>query len=211
MLKWIAVITMIVDHVGAVLFPQSVLLRCIGRLSFPIFAFLLVEGFYHTGNLRRYQLRLLAFALLSEIPYDLAFHGTVLEFGNQNIFFTLFLALLTLDIMENGRFPFAGGVGLFVGCLSAYLLSADYGAGGILMVLCFYILRRQRFLGWCCFFLLNMFAFHSGIQWCAVAAAVFICLYNGQKGKTLGRGKFFYWIYPGHLLVLYMICKLWMR
>lgn len=204
-LKWIAVTAMVIDHVGAVLFSDAVWLRCVGRIAFPIFAFLLVEGFFYTKNLRSYQGRILALALISEIPYDLALHGTLLEFGGQNIFFTLFFALVSMDIMAHGRFPFADIAGLLVGCLGALALSADYGPGGVLMVLCFYVIRSNPLPGWCCFFALNFLFFGSKIQWCAAFAAVFIWMYSGRRGEAPGNGKFFYWIYPVHLLILYAV------
>ena len=89
-LKCIAVLTMIIDHTGAVLFPGDLVFRYIGRISFPVFCFLLVEGFSHTRDMRKYMLRLGVFAVISEIPYDLAFRDTVLEFGHQKcIFFSV--------------------------------------------------------------------------------------------------------------------------
>ena len=102
-LKWIAVITMIIDHTGAVLFPDDMVFRYIGRIAFPIFCFLLVEGFFHTRDVRKYMLRLGLFALISEIPYDLAFRDTVLEFEHQNVFFALLLGVFynTLNIFIN--------------------------------------------------------------------------------------------------------------
>lgn len=76
-LKLIALVTMIIDHVGAIFFPQFIWLRYIGRLSMPIYAFLLVQGYMHTRNFNRYALRMGIFALLSEVPYDLLFQGTL--------------------------------------------------------------------------------------------------------------------------------------
>lgn len=127
-LKWIAVITMFIDHIGAVILEKGVILaynrqlpsalsydtslflsqidrifRQIGRISFPIFCFLLVEGFFHTSNRLRYALRLALFAFLSEIPFDLAFRGCILEFSYQNVIFTLLFGFLTMWAMEKVR------------------------------------------------------------------------------------------------------------
>ncbi|WP_312694011.1 TraX family protein, partial [Caproiciproducens sp.] len=90
-LKVLAVVTMLTDHIGAILFPSVLLFRIIGRLSFPLFCFLISEGLLYTANLKGYLERLFFFALISEVPYDLAFHGTVYYPQSQNVFFTLFL------------------------------------------------------------------------------------------------------------------------
>ena len=95
-LKWIAIVSMLIDHMGAILFPQYIEMRIVGRLAFPIYCFLLAEGAVHTSNIRRYEIRLLAFACLSDIPFDLAFFGGV-TLEHQNVFFTLLLGVLVIE------------------------------------------------------------------------------------------------------------------
>lgn len=121
-LKMVGVITMFIDHLGLAVIGRMIrsggqpdylhsvysVMRWIGRLAFPIFCFLLVEGFARTRNRAKYLLRLGIFALISEVPYDLAFRATVLEFDHQNVYFTLFLGLLSLCAyvwLERQRLP----------------------------------------------------------------------------------------------------------
>ena len=92
-LKITALITMIIDHYGAIFQGNIIIYRIIGRLAFPIYCFLLVEGYTHTSNIKKYASRLIAFAIISEIPFDLAFFGKI-GFEHQNIFFTLFIGCL---------------------------------------------------------------------------------------------------------------------
>ena len=93
-LKYIAMATMLVDHMGYVLFPWILWLRCVGRIAFPIFAFQIAEGCIRTHDRRRYALRLLLFAVLTEVPFDLAFSGQVLYLGYQNVLWTLLAGAL---------------------------------------------------------------------------------------------------------------------
>lgn len=99
-LKWIAVITMLIDHIGLVFFPEYEILRLIGRISFPIFAFLLCEGYKHTSNIWKYFFRLGIFAIISEIPYNICLYNQVFYPYSQNIFFELLLGLLVLYLID---------------------------------------------------------------------------------------------------------------
>lgn len=158
-LKWIAAVTMLVDHIGAVLvyglimhadsmpFAFSVSgaislyywMRRIGRVAFPLFALGIVEGFFHTRNRVRYLLRLYLAALLFEIPFDLAFNDHVLEAGYQNVCFTFVIALMALmgfDRVRNSRLPRPASVTLVVligvaAPVLAELMQTDYGAAGV--------------------------------------------------------------------------------
>jgi len=119
-LKIIALIAMTIDHVGYTLYPNLVILRIIGRVAFPIYCFLLVEGFRYTSSRKRYFIRLLVFALISEIPFDLAFNNP-----SQNVFFTLAIGCLMLNKPNL----------LLVPCMFiSHLINSDYSYMGILLI-----------------------------------------------------------------------------
>ena len=131
-LKILALTAMTLDHVGAVLLPQVRLLRMVGRLAMPIYCFLLGEGLRHTRSLPRYLGRLLALALLSEWPFDLAFSSGV-NWGYQNVFFTLVLGLTALALVRTGRWgAWIGAAGL---AMLAHSLHTDYGWYGVVLTL----------------------------------------------------------------------------
>jgi hypothetical protein len=218
-LKLIAIITMLIDHIGAVLVPSNTMLylimRCIGRISFPIFVFLLVEGFHHTKNVKKYLLRMGAFALISEIPFDLAFYGQVLEFKHQNIFFTLFLGLLCMYLMSQVEKKFdkniisnviimnvLNALLTLVFSIIAFVLKTDYGYAGILLIVSFYLFRTSKLMkGLSLLFVSGYLLRYINIF--ATVAILPISFYNGQKGKSI---KYvFYIFYPAHLLILAVI------
>lgn len=207
-LKWIAVLTMVIDHVGAILFPDQIWMRVIGRVAFPIYAYCLAEGFRYTSDYRRYLGRLALFAILSEIPFDLAFYGVPFSFAHQNVFFTLTLGLILLWVLERCREQLLLCAGAFaVLCFLAQALHMDYGAGGLLMVFAFYLARQgtSPWIGWGIFVFINLFGYAGGVQWAAILALLPIGLYSGKAGKK--KQRFFYWIYPLHLLLLWIIEK----
>lgn len=202
-LKLIACLTMLIDHIGAILYPDISLLRMIGRLSFPIFAFLIVEGFHHTKSIKKFGIRLGIFALISEIPYDLAFRGNVLDFYRQNIFFTLFLGLMCLWFYK--RYKTSNQVvGVFAVCIFgiiSVLLKTDYSIYGIGMIFAFDFFRDKRILACGAVSVVN-FMMGSGIQGLAILAMPIILAYNGKKGINLKY--LFYSFYPVHLIILYI-------
>ena len=204
-LKWIAIITMVIDHTGMMFFPYSSIPRIVGRMAFPIFCFLLVEGFLHTHDRKKYALRLLLFAVVSEIPFDLAIYlsmGQKNYFAQQNVFFTLFLGLLLLILIERSPKVWWRMLMTVLVCLAAYFFMTDYNMMGVLLILAFYVFQTSilgkaaslAFLDW------GMF---GGIQNFAILSILPIWLYNGQRGPKMKY--FFYVFYPAHLLLLCII------
>jgi len=207
-LKIIACLTMLMDHIGAILYPEISLLRMIGRLSFPIFAFLVVEGFHHTQNIKKYGFRLGIFALISEVPYDLAFRGNVIDFYRQNIFFTLFLGLVCLWFYHRYRKhqPMVGIISVLLISALSVLLITDYSIYGIMMIFLFDYFRDKRSLACIAVGAVN-FMMGSTIQGLAILAMPMLLVYNGKKGINLKY--FFYGFYPVHLMVLYILDTVW--
>lgn len=206
-LKLLAVVTMLIDHTGAILFPDMVALRIIGRISFPIFAFLIAEGFFRTSNVNVYLGRLFAFAAISEIPYDLAFHGTVYYPQSQNIFFTLFIGLAAIAILREYREknPVASVLLAGAAVLLAEVLRTDYGWFGVAAVVIFYCMRSYPDKGTVAFAVLNTgFGLLNSVQVVAAAASLPILLYSGKTGRYRWK-YFFYAFYPAHLLLLFLI------
>lgn len=138
-IKIIAVITMIIDHVGALFFPQILLLRIIGRLSFPLFGWLVAEGFDKTHDKKKYLFRMFCFFLISQIPYYLTFHD-----GQLNIFLTLSVGLSTIWILTEKKLELFFKV-LFTACLLfiAFILPINYGLTGVISIISFYFLKNS--------------------------------------------------------------------
>lgn len=215
MLKLIAIICMAIDHSALILRPVIPILstpfdigikvitvywimRRIGRLAFPIFCFLIAEGFQYTKSKKRYALRLLMFAAISEIPFNLMHSGLFFDLSAQNVYFTLFLGLLLIYAFESVNGQIKKFLAMVVIGLAAYFLHADYGLRGVLLVFLIHVLRNhptaQAFLAYP---LLS-----GGVA--AFAAFVPINMYNGQRGfiKTPLLKVLFYVFYPMHILIL---------
>ena len=233
-LKWIAIITMLIDHIGAILVNESLgqkivdlynitdpdkinkiyelipeiymAMRMIGRLAFPIFCFLLVQGFIHTRNVKTYAIRLGIFALISEIPFDLALNKTPFYWGYSNVFFTLLCGLLVMIGLEavDEKLQLEKVWKLFVkigvlgiGMLVATLLHTDYSWIGVLCITLLYITRnnkRDQIIMGCAGF---------SFEIAALLAFIPIGFYNGKRGMNMKY--FFYAFYPVHLFILYLI------
>lgn len=193
---------MIIDHTGAILFPDNMAFRYIGRIAFPIFCFLLVEGFFHTRDVRKYMFRLGMFAVISEMPYDLAFRDTVLEFEHQNVFFTLLIGVIMMyDLEKNREWPIKI-VEVLLAMWVCGFLCTDYRFKGILLIAIYYFLRKYKWAKHAVGAVWNLI-WNRSIQMYGAAASVFLIFYNGEKGASMKY--FFYLFYPLHLLVLYGI------
>jgi hypothetical protein len=196
---------MLIDHMGAYIFPDQVWMRYVGRLAFPIYCFLLVQGFLHTKDVKKYLGRLFLFALISEVPYDLIWSNELINFKRQNVFFTLFLGLLAVCVLAwLGNIWIRLAALAVIALLTHFVVKPDYGLGGLAMIVCFYLFRGERMileLG------LSIGAinigYYGGIQSAAVLALFPIYMYNGKKGPS--AKYFFYAFYPVHLLLLYLI------
>ncbi len=217
-LKLLAVISMLIDHVGMFVcrgneaFMQVIctlgsreitpyfLMRVFGRLAFPIFAFLIVEGFVYTRNRFKYGRNLFLFALLSEIPWNLIHSGSW-YYPSQNVFFTLFLGYMGLCCLTCWKVDsMKRGVGVLALLGITFLLRADYGYRGFAFIIMLYALRSQLLLKsviGCCML--------PG-AWMPGLAFIPICLYDRTRGFIKGRPlKYcFYAFYPMHLLLLYL-------
>ena len=225
-LKIIALITMLIDHAGVCLVESRVnfatmnylfgtfiyskdptamayiIMRSIGRMAFPIFCFLLVEGFRHTKDIKKYAIRLLIFAFISEVPFDLALQYGRVGLEYQNIFFTLFIGLITIYLMDMYRDKRVLAVVIFItGCYLAHVFRTDYGYNGIVAIALFYLARDSKIKQ----VFANLIGFlfeitHWGMAYLSIP---FIYLYNGKRGINLKY--IFYIFYPAHLLILYLI------
>lgn len=234
-IKRIAVITMFIDHVGAAFFYVFTsqydgiqdfsgadviydILRIIGRTAFPLFCFLLVEGFLHTRSIKKYAARLLLFAVMSEVPFDLAFFDSVWSIQMQNVFFTLLFGVLAMWSMHQSEkmqaregvktkwYVAAGWIGAVLCIWAAHVLQTDYGAMGVVLILVLYVLRQDRMLS--CVAGYGAICFVGGELWC-FPAFLLIPWYNGKKGKN--NKYFFYVFYPAHILLLAGIRILYLK
>ena len=198
MLKVIACLSMLIDHIGAALCPW-IGFKAVGRLAFPLFCFLLCQGAEHSRNLIRYALRLALGALLAEIPYDLLFYGGI-DWTHCNTMVTLLLGLpVAVAIKREAKKWLPLGI---ISVLVAELIGADYGGFGILMVMLFALPAKPEIR------LLTMallcLATGEVIQLFALLSFVPIVLYSGRKATNSTVLQWgFYLFYPAHMMILW--------
>lgn len=203
-LKLIAMGAMLIDHIGLVLFPKIILFRYIGRIAFPIFAFLIVEGFVHTSNFKKYMGRLIAFGIISEIPYNLLVSGKLIDFSRQNVFWTFVIGLIMLYFVKKNTVLILNNAFLIMGIIFSVLLRTDYSIYGIGLIYIFYVFKYDKRVMLVFATLVSLIS--GGVQRFAALATIFIFFYNGERGLEASDNKYmkymFYVFYPTHILIL---------
>ena len=218
-LKIIAYVTMLIDHIGAIIVIRLLQnyhmlnlpisyeslrifymgLRLIGRIAFPIFCFNIVEGYLKTRDIKKYIFRLLIFALVSEIPFDLALYETPFYWGYNNVIWNLLIGLLCIFWSEKlARNNHLLTIIIFaLGGALATIIKSDYYYFGVLFVYLFYVTKGNDFA--------RNISMGIATSWeiTGPLALIPIQKYNGQKGMSTGR--WLYWFYPAHFLMLYGI------
>ena len=208
-LKLFAASFMLIDHIGILFFPEIMIFRILGRISFPIFAFLVVEGFMHTRNIKKYILRIVVFGFISEIPFYMLVSGHILCRENQNLFFTFAIGLVMLWFLSNNVVPMYTNLIVAVGVLLAVLLRTDYSLYGMALINFFYMFRESR-IKYIFFVLVSLL--YGGVQRAALLSVVPLWFYNGNVGPEFTHKNVimygFFIFYPVHMLILFGIKKI---
>ena len=228
LLHILAMAFMLCDHLWGTVVPGNDWLTCLGRISFPIFAFLIVEGYFHTKNLKKYMVRMLLFAVLSEIPFNLAMGSNWFYPIQQNVLWSFLISLCLIHWNEKARCSgklwkrlLVGVATLLLGTIVGLLTMVDYHHAGILMVLVFYFCRGKKWWNMLaqlvCLWYINVevlsgFAYEVVLfgqthfivrQGFAMLALIPIWLYRGTQGHHSKAFQYFcYGFYPVHWLIL---------
>ena len=224
----LAMLLMLCDHAWHTVVQGNDWMNCVGRIAFPIFAFMIVEGYFHTRNLKKYALRMLLFAVISEIPFNLMASGGWLYPFHQNVLWTFLISIGAIHLNELARRSgktmlriIAAVFTILAGYVLGFITMVDYYGAGVLMVLAFYFFRGRK---WWCFagqlaamYYLNCVmlggfsyviqAFGTEMlfprQGFAMLALIPIWLYRGRQGYSSRWFKLLcYWFYPVHMVVL---------
>lgn len=227
-LHMMAMICMLCDHLWGTVIAGNDWLTCIGRIAFPIFAFLIVEGYFHTKSLKKYASRLLVFAVLSEIPFNLAMGSRVFYPIHQNVLWSFLISLGLIHLNERAKGTSCvwkriavGGITVILGYVVGLLTMVDFYHAGILTVLVFYFFRQRKWWSrmgqFGCLWYINTqmlggLAYEISLfgethfflrQSFALLALIPIWLYRGRQGYHSKALQYaYYGFYPAHLLVL---------
>lgn len=225
---------MLLDHAWATVVPDAEWMTSVGRLAFPIFAFLLAEGYFHTHNFKKYILRLLIFAVISEIPFNLMYGGSAIFIYHQNVLWSFLISLTGMWFID--RIKQRGKLWLTIltavltipfCALSGQILMVDYYGAGILTAFVFYIFHGRKW--WCIlgqlaglyfinihllgsmYYTVSVFGLelHLYQQGLALLSLIPIWLYKGRQGCHSKAFKYFcYAFYPAHIALLVLIAYL---
>ena len=234
-LKMIAVVTMLIDHIGAAILEGGLagkynsntlwmidqVLRDIGRLAFPLFCFFIVEGFHYTHDRKKYALRLGIFAVISEVPFDMAFDHSFFAPSDNSVMITLLLGLISIWVIDillkksAARFSsdirkrrICDALSVIAVIVCVYIIeewaSSDYGAAGVITIIIMYLMYDKRQLGFA--LAIIWLGFTCGrTELIAAVDLIPLYFYHGRQGRKMKY--FFYAFYPAHLLVLSLIAK----
>lgn len=218
LLRLIALISMMIDHAGLALFPDIGLFRCIGRLAFPIYCFLIAKGYLHTRSIAGYGRRLLLLAILSEIPFDMLIFGRMVSPVEQNVLFSLLLGLMALyagDLLAaKPLYASAAVLGL---CMCAMAANVSYGWLAIALCLCVRYAGQSRakmcayMAGTLLVYTLSLLLSGVTMSWvlvslCSLLSLIPLLLYNGKRGVRNPLMTFlFYAAYPLHIIALLIV------
>lgn len=230
----LAMIFMLCDHLWGTLFISHEWLTCIGRMAFPIFAFMIAEGYRHTKNINHYMFRMFICAIFSEIPINLMIGGSVIYPYHQNVIWTFLISLFIIRCIDKIKVYFSPINASFIsvaiiliGFIIGFATIVDYYGVGVLTVLVFYYYPngnwKSKFMQFLCLFILHVeimggycyavsvFGFELKIpqQGIALFSLIFIWLYHGRQGIHDKRFQYFcYAFYPVHMLILALI-RIW--
>lgn len=214
-IKIIACVTMVLDHIKyAIPETEGILTNYFGRLAFPLYAFLLTEGYVHTKDLKKYYYRMIIFAIISQIPFML-FRTLVGEWKMLNIMFTLLLGLIAITVYDKEKRKYISIPIIILLIWMGKILKVDYGWYGVTTVILLYLLKNNKSFIPFSYLLLLIFYYYSRIKsfnfgteiilyilfsW---SSTFIMMIYNGKEGKKL---KYFYYIfYPLHMIIIYLI------
>lgn len=221
---------MLCDHLWGTIVPGNGWLTCVGRIAFPIFAFMIVEGYFHTSNLKKYVKRLFIFALISEIPFNMVMGSSFIYPVHQNVLWSFLISIGLIHWNEKVKGKnialriLVAVLSFLIGYIGGIITFVDFYHAGILTVLAFYLFRQRKWWSYigqfaCLYYInmeilggfmyeINMFGhtFYLARQAFALLALIPIWLYKGKQGHHSKAFQYAcYWFYPAHLFILGLI------
>lgn len=208
-MQWIAMITMLIDHIGAIFYPDQLIYRLIGRIAFPIYVFLSMLGYQRTSNFKRYFIRLITLALVSQLPFQLAF-----DTNHINAIGTLTVSVAVLKCIDIFKQKYIlNGIIILIAAILLQYLNFDYGAYGLLLMLIYrFFIHKPAIvlLAQLTIEILFIFISHWGIQFFSLFVTLFLA-YRQQLLVQLDRLRAPNWLwrlfYPIHLTFLCLIVR----